>query len=224
MNILWYYNSLNGILQSDHYTDACRNKVGLPLKQGSLNTGEVSFLNGEYRIIELFRRSEYVNLIPLDDPYGRVYGFLLRGNASKDFVLHMYHPIKVFGFDSFAEYRKGDPIFLAEGVKDAMAIKRLYPFALAYLGVSITNNLYDVLRAMGANIVVISDNDKQATRAARYRYRDKDVKLYRSVTKDLGVYWEDDSVRGLIESQIKNIIELNGGKRVLTRVLSNELV
>ena len=222
MDILEFFNKLNIPNQSTDspYIKALHFKNGEPLKIFSLKDDiELLFKldNDKYKkLITFLSYNKEVLFIPLEFIDGRIFGFVLRSLTQKafyNFKIEDNLPM-VFGLNDFSDFEFGQPIFLAEGIKDVQTIKLFYKYSLAYLTSQPAESLWNYLNTITNNIIIIGDNDKTGKKLIldnKIKEKYKHCKIYYLNGKDGGEYWEGNN---FIYNQIKIIVseELNGEK------------
>jgi hypothetical protein len=137
-----------------------------------------------------------VYIIPLMTPNGEEYSYVLRAVESKRFYfleLKSKYP-HCYGLQDFTNYTFNKPILLCEGIKDVLAIKKIYPYSLAYLTSSPNDELFDFLSNITNRIIFFPDSDKtglklKITKKLKEKFKFYS-KYYTPFGKDLGEYWD----------------------------------
>jgi 5S rRNA maturation endonuclease (ribonuclease M5) len=113
-------------------------------------------------------------MIPCETPNSLI-GFMLRGWRPKD-RKHKYVRFQIsnsmpllFGLDSFGDFRarapktspfNDQPIILVEGVKDALYIKKFYPYTLALLTNYASEHTCELISMLSRQIIISMDRDR----------------------------------------------------------------
>ena len=79
----------------------------------------------------------------------------------------------LFGFHNFSDFKKGMPIALVEGEKDAIVLQTIYPYTLAMGRNTLGNNL-KYLKYLTNDFIIIPDNDEAGLRGYEKIKRDMD--------------------------------------------------
>lgn len=114
-------------------------------------------------------KNEYFYMVPMTTVIGTIVGFIIRGVFTSDYstITKAFDSFKsqvpiMYGFDKkFADYDKGTkcyPIIVCEGCKDALTLKRIYPYVLANNTSSMGTNAH-VLRNISDKFFLAYDND-----------------------------------------------------------------
>lgn len=100
-------------------------------------------------------------VVPCGTVSGNAMGYVVRGIDK-----HSYRMVKdpdapqlLYGFQDFGGFVTGNPIVLCEGVKDAIYVKKMYPYTLALLGCGLMDNAVEILRRLTTRVVLALDND-----------------------------------------------------------------
>jgi hypothetical protein len=136
-------------------------------------------------------------IIPLFGLFGEIFGYTLRSAKNKDFHIVMEnkkYPL-CFGLETLKNFKYNSPILLAEGVKDIMTLRKLYPYSIAYLTSEPYDKLMEYLKNITNKIIFFPDSDV----AGRKFIYDKDLKIkyqnynkyYIPFGKDLGQFWDN---------------------------------
>jgi DNA primase len=146
----------------------------------------------------------------LEIPDGKIFALILKAVRTKAFFkisIDEKYPY-FFGFGpEFLDFKKGDIIALSEGVKDALAIKTVYKYSLAYLTSKPEKGFWDMLRILTTRVIVFADNDG----AGRKIIKDEDFGFCGKFfvgRKDAGEYWEEkDLKKRVIQERIRQAIK-----------------
>ena len=79
----------------------------------------------------------------------------------------------LFGFHNFSGFKKGMPIALVEGEKDAIALQTIYPYTLA-MGRNTLGNNIKYLKYLTNDFIIIPDNDEAGLKGYERIKRDID--------------------------------------------------
>lgn len=155
-------------LNKDEEVIAFSSTDGSPIKLVS------PFIHDEYMPIhrpffDFYSNNSWFWMIPCEIPGGNVTGFVLRtyvkndGSVGKKSKYNLFQvggtmPI-VFGLHRFDGFSPDMPIVLTEGVKDALFLKRFYPYVLAVLTNSVSEYLCDFISRMTSKVVIAFDVD-----------------------------------------------------------------
>jgi 5S rRNA maturation endonuclease (ribonuclease M5) len=134
-------------------------------------------------------------VVPLKGLFDETFGYTFRSVKNKDFhvvIENKKYPL-CFGLETLKDFKYNMPILLAEGVKDAMTLRKLYSYSLAYLTSAPYEKLMEYLKSITNRIIFFPDSD---TAGRKFIY-DKDLKekykncnkYYVPFGKDLGEYW-----------------------------------
>ncbi len=112
-------------------------------------------------LIDIFSESKIFWIIPLATPTGYIYGYILKALGKK--IYRMY-PLqekiyKFFGFEDFIDYKKGEPIVLVEGCKDAIYLKQFYPYVLSINTARLNKESMKVISILTNRVILAYDND-----------------------------------------------------------------
>lgn len=144
-------------------------------------------------------------LIPLDDLNGDVHGWVMRSNHNRGFYVDYDTCAFMAGLWNFTDFKFGTPIVIVEGVKDALAVQRFYPYCLSTITAAVTANTLAVLKCMTRRVVVVGDNDKGGrTLIKKFRDNGFEVKSPKLPVKDPGTLF-DPGKRKLVEPYLKAI-------------------
>lgn len=141
---------------------------GLPVTVGC-SRRFVSHMPGDHRLDSFFNAHSPFYMIPCEVPDGSVAGFVLRSVEASEYrdIRAEGAPPTAFGWYAFNTFRRGQPIIVCEGIKDALFLQELYPFTLAMLGAHIPLSLYNLLTHMTNHIIVAYDHDERGDIAAQ---------------------------------------------------------
>lgn len=138
--------------------------------------------NAFQKIKYFILKNEYFYMVPMTTVKGTIVGFIIRGVFTSDYStitksfsgFQSQVPI-MYGFDrQFAEYDKGKkcyPIVVCEGCKDAMTLKKMYPYVLSNNTSSMGTNA-NILRNISNKFLLAYDNDKAGEDGMN---KDKDI-------------------------------------------------
>lgn len=208
---------------------AFRSHTGLPVTLVSCTSHSkiIPTFKGFY---DFYAANSMFWLIPCETPES-VIGFVLRGWNPID-RKHKYVSFQVrngismmFGFHKFSDFSSKNgspfndtPIVLVEGIKDALFIQRVYPYALAMLTNSLTDTTCQILSHLSRRIVLALDSDKYGMKA--YKFMEKKLQTFGMNSfsmyipgslpiKDWGSAFVND-VNGICESRIKGTLSRLG--------------
>ena len=169
--------------------------------------------NYDYRVIDIANNFELLAIlednvrafvhkngkvlqIPLKDMDGMIFGYVYRSLRGKFFHVEMKSKTypNCFGLQDFSNFQFNQPILVCEGVKDVMVLKKVYPYALAYLTSQPSDMLFDYLTQITNKIIWFPDNDRvgrmyETKWKEKYKYFSK---YYCPYGKDLGSYFDND--------------------------------
>ena len=127
-------------------------------------------------LYKFFNANKLFWIIPCATPDGVPYGFVLRafkvGDPKHKFFCYSVSntPKLCYGWSDFGDFPVGSntPIILTEGIKDALFLKRFYPYTIAVTGTSGVNSfLARNLRHLTQRVVVAFDGDAAGTKGSR---------------------------------------------------------
>lgn len=157
-------------------------------------------------IRQFFVKHKDIIVVPLDTLWS-IQGFLVRSTEGKNFLAIDLIKPHFYGLHRFKDFKYNDLIVVVEGIKDAEAVAKVYPFVLASLGVSISVKQREFLQLMSSNVVFISDADFWG------RISGKSLKRYGIAVvvppfKDLGVYFEGECYQQGVLSFVEGVVSL----------------
>ena len=162
-------------------------KSSIPIKTAnsvSFDT-HIPFGNDEKNIGKLFSLgTSFVYVIPSVTPSGKIIQLAFRiGDGETGVnkpkvkkVKGTYKNVNIsflFGFHNFSGFKKGMPIALVEGEKDAIALQTIYPYTLA-MGRNTLGNNIKYLKYLTNDFIIIPDNDEAGLRGYEKVKRDMD--------------------------------------------------
>lgn len=167
-----------------------------------------------------FREHKAFYIVPCETIEGRIYGFVLRGVQSKGYriVIEDCLPQLTFGWETFKDFKKGDPIVVTEGAKDALYVKRFYPFTLTTLTSTVSKEIQILLSCLTNKLIVAFDNDylkeknsgQNSSKRLRRSLCDLGVSSLNLVPvegfKDFGEYIKNPDMDNVFNSYLKNSI------------------
>lgn len=152
-------------------------------------------------------------LIPFYLLDGTVYGFLIRSLSQKLFFNYFDVPLNLYGFDNFENYNDDKVVFLVEGIKDVLAVRKFYPFCLAYMTSFISKKSFNILENLflKSNIIVITDSDSVGYEQGLRIKKKYGLNVYNAPLKDLGCYFDGEKEKVIVEMFINKIINFYEG-------------
>jgi len=155
---------------------------------------------------------EFCYVIPLTTCGGIVRGFIFRLEEKKQFRrVDDGRPV-FYGLHRFEKFKYGGWIILSEGIKDAEAIARFYPYSLAVLGSHISTEQSKIINCLSSRFIFVGDNDKSSV-GVRGLNKKAGAIVVNPPVKDVGMYFENQGtmvtmfVEYLIKTYIKGGIE-----------------
>lgn len=147
-------------------------KSGLPVKVYSIPEliDFVPLVKEYYKII---REMKTMYVIPCDvfdneDPMG----YVLRGVSEKGYCTVFYEDEEYtpfqpsFGWYDFKDFNKGDPVVIAEGVKDVLYLKKFYKYVISPLSCRVSDEFCEFLSNITDKVITAFDNDSDKKRNA----------------------------------------------------------
>lgn len=190
---------------SAEYIEALSGKAGHPGRYADPKT-TFRFLEqrpGSPDPFVRYLRSGHLSLfiVPLDDVNGSVHGWLVRSVDKRRFYSVMGTWAYVAGLWSFSNFTYGKTIVVVEGVKDALAVQRFYPYCLAMLTGAVSLNAIELVKRLTDRVLVIGDKDKGGD-ALRRRWKESGLNVMSLPVplKDPGDYF---SRPGVVEPFLK---------------------
>lgn len=164
-----------------------------------------------------FQECPILWMIPCDGPDGTILGFVLRGLRAKEYRTFAERdtPQLVFGFHRFGDYPLGRPIVLVEGVKDQLALARVYPYVLALLTSSVSSELIQILSLLTRKVILALDND-EVGRKQTLRVRKElitagfQVQECFPLKKDWGDYFDSPGMEAEAGVRVKALVSRMG--------------
>jgi len=184
----------------DPYSRALRFKTGKPVVYFDIQKHFFLLeLNKEENINKFLINNKLVYIIPLELYGGEIFAFDFKAVESKNFIRkklpgYDYLPV-VFGLYDIDKFNM--PIFMVEGIKDCMAVKKRYKYTIAYLSSAPQEKLFDYLNTISNKLVFLPDNDKVGRNIEKYEKYISCSKYY-SFTKDFGDYFDNYDNRYMI--------------------------
>ena len=118
---------------------------------------------------EFYKNNQWFWMIPCEIPGKKIIGFLLRsldkdgGGPRKQryclFQVKGTMPI-AYGFHQFSNFKLDTTIVLTEGVKDALFLGQYYPYVVAVLTNSISEQFCKLLQRLTTKVILAFDVDK----------------------------------------------------------------
>ena len=152
---------------------AFSSKNGLPVKVFKLpeHLDIVPLVKEYYKQI---REAKCLYVIPCDTFDSDVpLGYVMRGVGHKEYSCVFARPEKgasfqpTFGWYDFESYEQGMPIIITEGIKDALYLKKIYPYTLAALSCKMSDALCKMLSSLTKNVIIAFDSDEAGNNAAK---------------------------------------------------------
>lgn len=141
-------------------------------------------------------------ILPLCDLVS-IRGFEVRAIEKKAFRLISDGQLSFYGFNYFRGFKYGDVGFVTEGVKDACALRQVYPYVIAALGVTVSKTSIEYLKGFSNHWVFVHDSDYWGRKSAK---RVQSLGLSSVVVplgKDLGTLFEGNlAILSYIESLV----------------------
>lgn len=175
-------------------------------------------LGNELRNLELlpkhiqsfFKAHGEIYFLPVEDMAG-IRAFFTRACLAKDFRVMTDGKPYFYGLHRFKDFIYGKLVILAEGIKDAEAIARFYPFSLAVLGNHVSFQQADILKRLTDKYVFVGDSDEWGKRHERLNLNAGCKSVYFVPgAKDPGEYFERDGID--LESFVNGIKLIHGGR------------
>lgn len=214
--LLEFYEALpdyrEGGFPADPYSRAFGVKTGRPVKLFNVEThmGLLDTLpDPEMR--KFCAGNGYVWAIPNELPDGQVVSMSLKAVRRKAFYKVSIDPNfpLFFGMGpEFIDFKKGDIITLSEGIKDALAIKTVYKFSLAYLTARPEDRFWKFLKTLTNRFVIFMDNDAAGRKLAKNPDFDFCAK-YTVGNKDAGELWDHEELNVGLQENIREIIRIH---------------
>jgi len=212
--------TLDFYLKAKHIRDEPKDSWGKALAQTQnyLPPKKIRFGQefGQIDRLDLFVRSilvkeEYSYIIPITSVGGIVRGFIFRLVERKEFRRVDDGRPLFYGFHRFKDFKYGQLIIVSEGIKDAEAVARFYPYSLSIMGNHISEEQAEILKRLTSKLVFIGDNDERSRKVERLNKKAGAIVLYPPV-KDVGMYFE--SQESLIGMYLKNLVGIysKGGR------------
>lgn len=195
----------------DSFYSAVKDKPGLPCKRVLLGNVLHDLHKLPDHIQNFIKKHGEVYVLPIED-VSCIRAIFFRAILTKDFRMIFDGNPMMYGLFRFKKFKYGDLVILSEGIKDAEAIARFYPYSLAVLTNRVTQKQSEVLKRLTDNFVFVADSDKWGHENERLNLRAgaKSV-FYVPGGKDPGEYFEKEGVE--LENLIKGIvITYNRGK------------
>ena len=148
-------------------------------------------------------------MIPVTTISDRIAGFILKGFHFKNY--HWIHYSKIsllFGFYDFHDFKRGMPIIIVEGWRDALFVKQYYKYCLALNTSSLNRGTLELLKNFTNKIIFILDNDatgKKMSITNKKMCMDNKIlaQVIHPVLKDMGEYFDDNSHYDKFEHDLK---------------------
>lgn len=140
---------------------AFSSKKGIEVRLAS-SEKHLEFLPHIEFLYSFFQNNKIFWIIPCASPRGRIYGYVLRSFMGKEYrsVANNGAPQLLFGWEDFDDkFRYGVPIVLREGIKDALFVKTIYPYALAFLSSDVSEDTLNYLCLITDKFVLALDSD-----------------------------------------------------------------
>lgn len=143
--------------------------------------------------VKIFKLPEHLDIIPIVKEYykqireaGCLYvipcdtfdsdfplGYVMRGVGHKEYSCVFaksetgatFQP--TFGWYDFETFTSGMPIVVTEGIKDALYLKKHYPYTIAALSCKMSDSLCKLLSSLTKNVVIAFDSDTAGNTAAK---------------------------------------------------------
>lgn len=164
--------------------------------------------------------NKYFYSLPIQAPSGDYVGFVYRNLFSHDYA-SIYKPFTdkvkripyMFGFyknfDDYDKYTSCMPIVVCEGIKDALVLRKLYPYVLANNTSALRINI-NILTNITDKIILAYDNDETGHKESKKDKRklsqlgcSVDILKYDDEFKDAGDYINHPEKLKLLKQQLK---------------------
>lgn len=215
------YENLDKKLGEDSYGLALKYKNDNPVKFFDIEKDfkkidliECDEENKKKLVFFLIKYKE-IYFVPLELPDLSIFGFILKSKNSKNFFnfkLNVNYPM-IFGLNDFNDYKYDKPIFLVEGIKEAMFVKLFYKYCIAYLTSQPSKKLWEYLIRISNKIIFLPDND-DVGKSLKYMNKFKAYNKYypSCAKKDWGEYWEINNKQKekMFENELNMILKKEG--------------
>jgi 5S rRNA maturation endonuclease (ribonuclease M5) len=206
-----FYEKLSESYFNEPYGMAFSEKTGRRVKFFDIRKDHflLSILTERLDAMNYLSEYKYVYVVPLDLPDGFITGFNLKPLNDKHFLkIGLYDGFPYFfGFQDFGDFKYGDKVFLVEGMKDCLAVKKLYKYVIAYLKLTPNDDFVKFLKTLTNKIIMIPDDDD----AGRSIVRNKKYTHFKKyfIRKDCGEYY--DGKKDILD-KIRNVMSCEGIK------------
>lgn len=123
-------------------------------------SSHLDFLPHHTSYYPFFQSTSFFWLIPCDLPDGTVVGYVLRSMDKKGYRVATEAGTQLlFGWHSFTNFKKGDPIVVVESAKCQLYLSQFYPFVLACLTDGLSEEGYALVSSVTDKVVIGLNND-----------------------------------------------------------------
>ncbi len=170
-------------------------------------------LDDDVNLRRFLAQNGRVYAIPCELPDGTIFAFTLKAVATKAFykvIVDDKFPM-FFGMGpEFMDFEWGDIICLSEGVKDALAVKTVWKYSLAYLTSQPDEKFWNFLLTLTNRVVIFGDNDfagRKLFRNPEYGFCGKHLVGF----KDPGNLWDRPDLSAKIQEGMRQVIRIYTG-------------